>query len=77
MIRSFKSKEAEKIWNGIVSKKLPSEIQQIARRKLRILNSSFTLNDLKIPPSNRLEMLNGKWKGRYSLRINKQWRICL
>lgn len=75
MIRSFGNKETEKIWNGIVSKKLPYEIQEIARRKLRMLNSSQDINDLKIPPSNRLEKLKGKLNSYYSIRINNQWRI--
>jgi proteic killer suppression protein len=75
MIRTFGDKETEKIWNGIVSKKLPYEIQDIARRKLRMLNSSQEINDLKIPPSNRLEKLKGKLNNYYSIRINNQWRI--
>jgi len=76
MIRSFHSKETEKIWKGEFSKKLPSDIQNIARRKLRMLNNSISLNDLKIPPSNMLEALKGTHKGQYSIRINDQWRIC-
>ena len=76
MIMSFKSKETEKIWNGEFSKKLPSNIQKIARRKLRMINNSNSINDLKIPPSNNLELLKGKRKGQYSIRINDQWRIC-
>ena len=75
MIRTFGDKETEKIWNGIVSKKLPYEIQDIARRKLLMLNSSQEINDLKIPPSNRLEKLKGKLNNYYSIRINNQWRI--
>jgi len=75
MIRSFGSKETEKIWNGIKSSKLPPEIQNIARRKLRMINNSFDLKDLRIPPSNRLEKLSGKHKDFYSIRINDQWRI--
>ena len=76
MIRSFNSKETEKIWNGIISKKLPIEIQNRARRKLRMLNNSNELKDLLIPPSNRLENLKGDRLGLYSIRINNQWRIC-
>ena len=76
MIKSFRSKETEKVWNGIVSEKLPRDIQQAARRKLRMLNNSISLNDLKIPPGNRLEMLKGDRKGQFSIRINDQWRIC-
>jgi len=75
MIKSFGNKETEKIWNGIRSKKLPQEIQQIGRRKLRMLNNSQDVQDLKIPPSNRLEKMNGKLKDYYSIRINNQWRI--
>lgn len=76
MIKSFKSKEAEKVWNGKVSKKLPYDIQDVARRKLRMLNNSKTTDDLKIPPANRLERLKGSREGQYSIRINDQWRIC-
>lgn len=76
MIKSFNSKETEKIWNGEVSKKLPGDIQRIARRKLRMLNNSITMNDLKIPPANRLKALKDDRKGQYSIRINDQWRIC-
>ncbi|MFV8334844.1 type II toxin-antitoxin system RelE/ParE family toxin [Flavobacterium sp. RSP29] len=75
MIISFGSKETEKIWNGIVVKELSVEIQQISRRKLRMLNNSQDLIDLRIPPSNRLEKLNGNLKDFYSIRINNQWRI--
>jgi len=75
MIVSFGNKETEKIWNGEWSKKLPNEIQEIARRKLRMLNNSQYLNDLKIPPANKLEKLSGNMKEFYSIRINDQWRI--
>jgi proteic killer suppression protein len=75
MLLSFGSSETEKIWNGERVKKLPGEIQQIGRRKLRMLNNSVDLADLRIPPSNRLEKLSGKLKGFYSIRINDQWRI--
>jgi len=75
MIQSFGSKETEKIWNGIRSKKLPDEIQHIARRKLRMLNNSVNLNDLIIPPFNNLEKLKGELKDYHSIRINDQWRI--
>jgi len=75
MIISFKDKETEKIWNGIISTKLPFEIQQIARRKLRMINNSQNINDLRIPPGNRLEKLQGDLKNKYSIRINDQWRI--
>jgi proteic killer suppression protein len=75
MIISFGNSEMEKIWNGHRVKKLPREIQEIGRRKLRMLNNSFSLIDLKVPPSNRLEKLSGGLKGYYSIRINDQWRI--
>ena len=75
MIKSFHSKETEKIWLGEFSIKLPKEIQQIARRKLRMLNNSVDLIDLRIPPSNRLEKLSGDLRNFYSIRINQQWRI--
>ena len=75
MIQSFGSKETEKIWNGIRVKKMPLEIQSVGRRKLRMLNNSQDVKDLRIPPSNRLEKLSGDLKDFYSIRINKQWRI--
>lgn len=75
MIVSFGSKETEKIWKGERVKKLPPEIQEIGRRKLRMLNNSQNLNDLRIPPSNKLEKLSGKAENHYSIRINDQWRI--
>lgn len=76
MIKSFRSKETEKIWDGEISKKLPFNIQKIARRKLRMLNNSSDLNDLRVPPSNCLEKLKGGLRDKYSIRINDQWRIC-
>ncbi|MCF8254217.1 MAG: type II toxin-antitoxin system RelE/ParE family toxin [Bacteroidia bacterium] len=75
MITSFGSKETEHICNGIRVKKMPIEIQNIGRRKLRMLNNSQDIADLRIPPSNRLEKLTGKLAEFYSIRINKQWRI--
>lgn len=75
MIISFGSKETEKICNGDRIKNLPHDIQQIGRRKLRMLNNSQNIADLRIPPSNRLEKLSGKLKNHYSIRINDQWRI--
>ena len=76
MIRSFKSVETEKIYFRHRSRKLPPEIQQVALRKLRMINNAVTLNDLRIPPANRLEKLSGKRVGQHSIRINDQWRIC-
>lgn len=75
MILSFADKETEKIWNGIVSKKNPREIQEVARRKLRMIHNSININDLRIPTANRLEKLKGDLKEFYSIRINNQWRI--
>ena len=76
MIRDFADREAEKLWQGTPSRRLPGDIQQVARRKLRMLNSATTLDDLRIPPANRLEVLKGGRKGQHSIRINDQWRIC-
>jgi proteic killer suppression protein len=75
MILSFGSKNTEKIWNGERVKKVPHEIQHIARRKLRMINNSLNVADLRIPPANRLEKLSGGMKEFYSIRINDQWRI--
>ena len=75
MIKEFGDKETELIWGGIRSRKLPNEIQDVARRKLRMINSSQEINDLKIPPANRLEKLKGDLSGFFSIRINDQWRI--
>lgn len=75
MIISFGDKNTEKIWNGMAVKKPSVEIQEIGRRKLRMLHNSIDINDLKIPPSNRLEKLKGNLKDFYSIRINNQWRI--
>ena len=76
MIKSFQGKETAKIWEGQRSRRLPDAVQQVARRKLRMLNNAQTLNDLRIPPANRLERLKGDRSGQYSIRINDQWRIC-
>jgi len=75
MILSFGFKETERIWNGEKIKKLPIEIQEIGRRKLRMLNNSQNIMDLTIPPSNRLERLSGNLKSYYSIRVNDRWRI--
>lgn len=76
VIKSFKDKETEKIYSRQVSRRLPQDIQQIALRKLRMLNNAQTINDLRVPPANRLEKLKGARSGQYSIRINDQWRIC-
>ena len=75
MIISFGSKDTEKVWEGERVKRIPTGIQQVGRRKLRMLNNSQNVTDLRIPPSNRLEKLSGKLKDFYSIRINDQWRI--
>jgi proteic killer suppression protein len=75
MIISFGDKQSKKIWEGERVKGLSTDIQEIGRRKLRMLNNSNDLNDLMIPPSNRLEKLKGNLKEFYSIRINNQWRI--
>ena len=75
MIVSFGSKETDQIWKGIRVKKMPIDIQSIGRRKLRMLNNSQDIADLRVPPSNQLEKLTGKLNKFYSIRINKQWRI--
>lgn len=76
LIKDFADKQTEKIWINELSRKLPIDIQLVARRKLRMLNNAKTLLDLNIPPNNLLESLKGARKGQYSIRINKQWRIC-
>jgi len=76
MIRSFACRETEAIWEGQVSRKLPRDIQDRALRKLRQLDASLTVDDLRIPPSNHLENLKGDRKGWMSIRINGQWRLC-
>ena len=76
MIRNFADKDTEKIWDGTISRRLPHDIQAVARRKLRMLNNARQLDDLRIPPANRLEALKGDRRGQHSIRINDQWRIC-
>ena len=76
MIKSFNCKDTKKIWNGIYSSKFPIDIQERALRKLRQLDASSTLEDLKNPPGNNLELLRGDRRGQMSIRINQQWRLC-
>lgn len=76
MIKSFRGKVAERIWSGEGVRRLPPEIQKVSRRKLRMLNSARTLDDLRVPPGNRLERLSGDRAGQHSIRVNSQWRIC-
>lgn len=76
MIRTFKDKETERIFARQRSRRLPQDMQQMALRKLRMLNRAVTLNDLRVPPAHHLEKLSGDRAGQYSIRINDQWRIC-
>jgi proteic killer suppression protein len=76
MIKSFNCKDTKKIWNGIYASKFPSDIQERALRKLRQLDASNALEDLKNPPGNNLELLKGNRRGQMSIRINQQWRLC-
>ena len=76
MIKTFKDVETQKIYQRERSRKLPNSIQQVALRKLRMINNSINLNDLRVPPAQRLEKLRGNREGQYSIRINDQWRIC-
>ena len=76
MLKSFADKETRKIWNEEHSKRLPPEIQQRALIKLAMINHAIDINDLRIPPANRLEALKGDRSGQFSIRINQQWRIC-
>ncbi len=76
MITGFVDKETDKIWRGVVSRRLPVALQQKARLKLRMLHAAVRLDDLRVPPANRLEALTGDRKGQFSIRINEQWRLC-
>jgi proteic killer suppression protein len=76
VIKSFRCRETQGIWNGQLSRKLPSDIQRIAARKLEMLSAATQLDSLRIPPANRLEKLKGERAGQYSIRVNDQWRIC-
>lgn len=76
MITSFHDDETRKVWEGEFSRSLPNQIQMVARRKLRMLNNAQRIDDLRVPPNNRLEKLSGDRDGQWSIRINGQWRIC-
>ncbi len=76
MIKSFADRETEKIWRGRFSRRLPQDIQSVARRKLRMLNNAVNLADLRVPPANRLEVLRKDRAGQHSIRVNDQWRVC-
>ncbi len=76
MIKSFKNKEVEKIFNREYSRKYSTSIQRLAMRKLWMIDAAISTQDLRLPPSNHLELLKGNRKGQHSIRVNKQWRIC-
>jgi proteic killer suppression protein len=76
MIRSFRDRETERIWNGEASRRIAHNIQAVALRKLRLLNRARNLNDLRVPPGNELEALKKDRLGQHSIRINRQWRVC-
>ena len=76
MIKNFKDEETQKIYQRQRSRKLPADIQQVALRKLRMINNSISINDLRVPPANHLEKLSGNRAGQWSIRINDQWRVC-
>ena len=75
MIVDFGNRETEKIWNGEISRRYPIQIQNIVRRKLRMINNAQIIDDLRIPPANHLEKLKGNLEGWYSIRVNRQWRL--
>lgn len=76
MITDFLDEDTLKVWTGEFSRRLPNQIQQVARRKLRMLHNAQRIEDLRIPPNNRLETLKGNRAGQWSIRINEQWRVC-
>ncbi len=76
MITDFHDDETSKVWLGEFSRRLPNQIQEVARRKLRMVNNAQRIEDLRIPPNNRLEALKGDRAGQWSIRINDQWRVC-
>jgi proteic killer suppression protein len=76
VIKTFKDTQTRQFYQRQRSRKLPSDIQQVALRKLRMLNNALSINDLRVPPANRLEKLSGDREGQWSIRINDQWRIC-
>jgi toxin HigB-1 len=76
VIKSFRDAETEKVWRRTFSRRLPGDVQRVAKRKLDLIEAAGTLDDLRVPPGNRLEALAGSRKGRHSVHINDQWRIC-
>jgi len=76
MIKSFRDGDTEKVFGRRFSRRLPTDLQSVALRKLRMLNNAVSVNDLRSPPANRLEKLSGDREGQHSVRINDQWRVC-
>ncbi len=76
VIKTFKDDETQNIYRRRRSRRLPSDIQQVALRKLRMINNAISINDLRVPPANHLEKLSGNRAGQWSIRINDQWRVC-
>jgi len=76
MIRGFRDRRAQALWEGDPARRFPADLQAVARRKLRMLNAAQSLGDLRVPPANRLEALKGNRRGQHSIRINDQWRLC-
>ena len=76
MIQSFAEKDTERVWQRVRLRKFSSDLQRVANRKLVMLDAAETINDLRVPPGNRLEQLKGTRKGQHSIRVNDQWRIC-
>lgn len=76
MIRSFRDRETERFWRGAASRRFPTDIRRSAQRKLELIEAALRLDDLRLPPGNRLEALSGDRRGQHSIRINQQWRIC-
>jgi proteic killer suppression protein len=76
MIRGFADRQTAELWDGTPSRRLPADIQRVARRKLRMIHAAVLLDELRVPPGNRLEALSGDRRGQYSIRINEQWRVC-
>lgn len=76
MITDFRDEETLKVWSGEFSRRLPSQIQDVTRRKLKMLHNAHRIEDLRIPPNNRLEVLKGNRAGQWSIRINDQWCVC-
>ena len=76
VVKSFRCRETEKLFRRVYSKRFPSGLERVALRKLLLLDAAETLEDLRVPPGNRLEKLSGTRQGQHSIRINEQWRVC-